>query len=365
MQNLLEQIASHFQINLSGIAVEPIYHGKQQKQHVARLRIRRKSYLLKQHDITEPVTKSGFTPFQIEKFTLSTLHKAGCLVPRIIWESEQQQALLLEWRGDQTLDSLAQNESVSSLMPDLHAIFNVFCHIEEVFRKNEAQFSPYIFHFELKQPLQRLLEQGRKTVGYLEHLSKTSLTSSQVAQLDTAWTSLSNRLLAAQPTLGGLDYQARNIVIDGALPYFIDFASVGWDWQERRLVQYFNSIGAFQEGANFVSLLNCKLVDAYAAWVTQNREKHASADIAARVDGHHLLFYLSIVYRILHAVARPEASESQILLEAWGDARLRFKRAISLIIETDLSDDVSITQIRKIIGNFTRTFRRMPYAHST
>ncbi len=352
MQNLFEQIAAHFQINLAEIAVEPIHHGKRQKQNVCRLKIKRKNYLLKQHDITEPVTEAGFTPFQIEKFTLSTLYKGECLVPRIIWESEQHQALLLEWRGDQTLDSLAQSESLPSLMPILQTIPKIFCHIEEVFRKNEAQFKPYIFHFDFKQTLQRLLEQGRRTIGYLEHLSKTPLTSSQVAQLDAAWDSLSNHLLGAQPTLGGLDYQAHNIVIDDELPYFIDFASVGWDWQERRLVQFFNSIGASQEGANFVSLLNRELVDAYAEWVVENRERCSTADVAARVDGHHLLFYLSVVNRILEAVARSEVSENQILLEAWGDVRLRFQQAMALIINADLSDFMYTTQIREMIGKF-------------
>ena len=352
MQELLKQIAAHFQINLAAIAVQSIHHGKRQKQNVCRLRIRRKNYLLKQHEITAPVTKSGFTPFQIEQFTLSTLYKGGCLVPRIIWESEQHHALLLEWRGEQTLDSLAQLESVSNLMPDLYTVLSIFCHIEEVFRKNETQFRPYVFRCELMQTLRHLLKQGRKTVGYLQHLSKIPLTAPQVAQLDTAWDSLSNRLLEAQPTLGGLDYQARNIVFDRELPYFIDFASVGWDWQERRLVQFFNSIGASQEEANFVSLLNRELVDVYAEWVVQHREKCSTADVAARVDAHQLLFYLSILHRILHAVARPETSESQILLEAWGDARLRFQRAISLIVDTDLSDDVYTTQIREMIGGF-------------
>lgn len=352
MQKILKQIALHFQINLDEIRVEPIYHGNREKQNVRRLKIRGKSYLLKQHEVTSVVPESGFTPFQIEEFTLSTLHKGGCLVPRIIWESEQHQALLLEWRGDQTLDSLAQSGPVPNLMPELHTILKVFCHIEEVFRKNEAQFKPYLFHFEFKQTLQRLLEQGRKTVGYLERLSRTPPTTSQIAQLDAAWASLSDRLLTAQPTLGGLDYQARNIVIDGALPSFIDFASVGWDWQERRLVQYFNSIGAYQEGANFVSLLNRELIDAYAAWVVNHREKCSPANIAARIDGHHLLFYLSVVRKIFAAVARPETSENQILLEAWGDARMRFQRAISLIIKADLSDDVYTTQIREMIGEF-------------
>lgn len=352
MQALLAQIAAHFQINLADIAVEPIYHGKRQKQNVWHLRIRRKSYLLKQHEITDPVTESGFTPFQIEKFTLATLHKDGCLVPRIIGESEQHQALLLEWCGDHTLDSLAQSRSMSNFMPEIHTILNVFCHIEEVFRKNEAQFRPYIFHFNLKQTLQRLLEKGRKTVGYLQHLSKTPPTASQAAQLDAAWDSLSNHLLDAKPTLGGLDYQARNIVFDRERPYFIDFASVGWDWQERRLVQYFNSIGASQEGVNFVSLLDRELVDAYAEWVVVNREKCSTANVASRVDGHHLLFYLSILHRILQAVAKPETAENQILLEAWGDAQLRFQRAMELIINTDLSDDIHTTQIREMIGRF-------------
>jgi hypothetical protein len=352
MQNLFEQIASHFQINSSEISVEPIYHGKRQKQNVCRLRIRGKDYLLKQHDITEPVPESCFTPFQIERFTLSTLYKDGCLVPQIVWESDQHQALLLEWCGDQTLDSLAQSRSVSSPMPELHTTLNVFCHIEEVFKKNEAQFKPYIFHFDLKQTLQRLLEQGRKTVGYLQHLRKTSLTASQAAELDAAWASLSNHLLGAQPILGGLDYQAHNIVIDDELPYFIDFASVGWDWQERRLVQYFNSIGASQEGANFVSLLNRKLVDTYAEWVVENHERCSTAGVAARVDGHHLLFYLSVVNRILEAVARPEMSENQILLDAWGDARLRFQQAMALIIDSDLSDDMYTAQIRGMIEKF-------------
>lgn len=352
MQKLLKQIAAHFQINPSDITSETILHGKREKLNVCRLKIRLEHYLLKQHEITVPVTDSGFIPFQIEQFTLSTLYKGGCRVPNIIWESKRHHAILLKWCGDRTLDSLAQRESVSSLMSDLRTLLREICRIEVFFAKNIAQFEPYVFHFELKQTLQSLLEQGRKTIGYLEHSGKTPLTSAQVAQLDAAWASLCNRLLEAEPTLGNLDYQARNIVIDNELPYFIDFASIGWDWQERRLVQFFNSIGADEEGGNFVSLLNRELVDGYAEWVATYREECSPDDIAARVDGHHLLFYLSVVHKLLEAVARPEETESQILRQAWGDLRLRFKRAVELIINTDLSDDADIRQIREMIGNF-------------
>lgn len=352
MEKLLNEIATHFQINPKDITFKKIRHGKREKQNVCRLKIRKEDYLLKQHEVTDPVTESGFSPFQIEKFTLSTLYKNRCLVPQVVWDSEQYHALLLTWCGDQTLDSLAQSESVSSIMPVLHAILIELCKLETFFADNIAQFKPYVFHFELKQTLQHLLEQGRKTIGYLEHLGNAPLTVSQKAQLDDAWNSLSNRLLAAQRTLGGLDYQANNIVIDVELPYFIDFSSVGWDWQERRLVQFFNSIGANQENANFVCMLNRELVEKYATWVVQHREEGSLTDVAARVDGHNLLFYLSIIHKLLAAVAKPEIPENRILLDAWGDARLRFERAITLIINSNLSDDHSTTQIRKMIAEF-------------
>lgn len=352
MQNLLNKIASHFQIHPSEIVADKILHGSREKQNVFRLKIRENSYLLKRYEITGPVTVSGFTPFQIEKFTLSTLHKAGCLVPNLIWDSENDHALLLEWCGERTLDSLAQSNAEANVMPILHTIIKELCRIESVFAENIELFRPYIFHFDVKKTLQGLLDQGRKTIGYLQQLSKTPITSLEIECLDAAWTSLSNRLLEAQFTLDSLDYQARNIVIDAGFPSFIDFASIGWDWQERRFVQYFNSLGAYQDEANFVSLLSRELVKTYAVWVVQHRENCSVSDVAARVDGHHLLFYLSVVHKILEATARPESNENQILVEAWGDLRIRYQQAISLIINIELSDDIEINRIREMIQNF-------------
>lgn len=352
MPKLLNMIASHFQIHPTEIVVDKIRHGNMEKQNVHCLNIRTKRYLLKQYEITEPVTAAGFTPFQIEKFTLSTLYKAGCLVPNVIWHSEENNAILLEWRGEHTLDSLAQQSLASSIQSELNTIINVLCKIETVFSENCDLFIPYLFHFNIKETLQGLLDRGRKTVGYLRQLCKTPLTSSQIECLETSWTSLSNRLLEAPLTLDSLDYQAHNIVIDAGLPYFIDFASIGWDWQERRLVQYFNSIGAYQYEANFVSLLNRDLVETYAEWVVQHREHCSVSDVAARVDGHHLLFYLSVVHRILEATARTEVKENQVLIEAWGDLHSRYQRAISLIINTELSDDIETNHIRKMIRYF-------------
>ena len=352
MQEILEQVATHLQTDLHEIKTEPIQHGTLQKHNVCRIRIGTDSYLLKQHEITVPVTESDFTPFQIERWTLSALNNGGYRVPRIIWESEQHHTLLLEWCGDHTLDALAQDSSRSNLMPVLHTILLELCRIESFFAENIAKFRPYVFRFDCKKTMQRLLEQGRKTIGYLEQLSKITLTASQKKHLDAAWTLLATRLLEASPTLDSLDYQARNIVLNNELPSFIDFASIGWDWQERRLVQYFNSIGAHQKGANFVSLLNRELVETYSECVVQHRENATVVNVAARMDSHYLLFYLTVIHRILEAVAKPKAPQNKTLTKAWGNMQSRFQRAISLIIDTDLSDDVHTNLIRDMIGEF-------------
>ena len=346
VKHLIEQIAAHFKTEVDVLKLQPIQHGSQQKHNVCRLKLGSVNYLLKQHDITTPVVKAGYTPCEIESTILSILHRNGCRVPKIIWKSEDFHVLLLEWCGELTLDAMAQSRPTRTLKPILRTTLLELCRVETVFAENTELLTPYAFRFDLDITLQRLLEQGRKTLGYLGG----SITSSQTERLDTTWTALSNRLRTAPPTLDSLDYQSRNIVISDETPFLIDFSSVGWDWQERRLVQFFNSIGANQEGANFVSLLNRELVDAYAEWVTSHRETCSPVEIAARVDSHHLLFYLSVIHQLLRAVAQPEVSESRTLLKAWGDPKVRYQSALRQLIHTDLSDDVYTTQIRETIA---------------
>ena len=347
MKHLIEQVAAHFKTDVDGLKLGPIQHGNQRKHNVGRLKLDSVSYLLKQHDITTPVVKAGYTPCQIESTVLSILYRNGCRVPKIVWKSDAFHALLLEWCGELTLDTLAQSRPLSDLEPILQTTLMELCRVETVFAENTEFLKPYAFRYDLDLTLQHLLEHGRKTLGYL----CGAMTASQILHLDAVWTAVANRLRNAPPTFDSLDYQSRNIVLSNETPFLIDFSSVGWDWQERRLVQFFNSIGANQEGANFVSLLNRELVDTYAVWVTSHRETCSSAEVAARVDSHHLLFYLSVVHQILRAVAQPEASESRTLLKAWGNLKARYQSALMQIIQTNLSDDVHTTQIREMVAN--------------
>lgn len=359
MEHLIKYIATHFKTDADALKLEPIQHGTRQRHNVCVLRFDTEKYLLKQHDITVPVVDAGHTPLQIEAAVLALLHDNGCQVPRLIWQSEHHHALLLEWGGELTLDALAQHseKSVRHLKPLLHTILRELCKIEICFTTHAARFAPYVFRFNAQTTLRDLLERGKKVVGYLSHLSDTPMSAAQTEVLTDAWNGLADRLQNAPTTLGNLDNNARNIVIRGAAPCFIDFASIGWNWQEMRLVQLLNSIGAFlvspSETGSFVSLLDRELVNTYAEWVSTHRETCPPAEIAARVDSHHLLFYLSVIDQLLRAVAVPEATENRMLLEAWGDAQMRFQSALRYIIDTNLSDDIHTNRMREIIAGFS------------
>ena len=178
------------------------------------------------------------------------------------------------------------------------------------------------------------------------------MSADRAATLDAIWERMSDRSHRAAPTLGTLDYNARNIVVDGNTPTFIDFGGIGWDWSERRLVQSLNSLGANRSNGNFVNLLEWEIVNEYAGQVAEHRDGWSEAEIAAQVDCHHLLFYLSIVYRLLQLTAQPEAAESKATLQAWGDPKARFQRALVLLTDSHLSEDPDIAHIQEIIAAF-------------
>ena len=353
---VIEQIAAYLHISPDQIKCVPIRHGTLERNNVWRLNATGRTYLLKQHLITQPVGESPFTPFQIESAALLRLHQAGCRVPELYWWSDAASYLLMEWCGDTTLDDLAQGTPTDELNPIVQGTIRAFCQLEEEFAKTAHALNPYIYPLDyptfLRDMLETLLDQGRKTLDYLAWMKGEPMSSDQAETLDTIWERLSNRLHRAAPTLGTLDYNARNIVVDGSTPTFIDFGSIGWDWGGRRLVQSLNSLGANRTNGRFVSLLEQEIVKEYAGRVAEHREDRSETEIAAQVDYHQLLFYLSIVHRLLQSTAQPEAAESKATLQAWGDPKARFRDALTLLADSHLSEDTDAAHIRELIATF-------------
>ncbi len=340
---LRAELRAHFGKAASALEFRPVMHGQRLKRNVWHVSIGAESYLLKRHRSAAPAFAGGYTAFEIERRVLSVLHRNGCRVPKVIWHAADARLLLLENCGAPTLDSLAQREPLSRLAPIVATAVRALCRIESVFRENAAALTPYIFSFDRESALTQLLEQGERTLRYL----CDPLPASAAAAVARAWGGVSAQLHSAPATLDSLDYQSRNIVVSGETPTFLDFGSIGWEWQERRLIQYFNSIGADQADATFVSLLTREQVEMYARWVSDHRESCSADAVAARVDGHHLLFYLSVIHHLLRAVAAPDAPESRVRLAAWGDPKRRYRGALRQLCETRLSDDFHTTTIRE------------------
>ena len=315
-----------------------------------------RAFLLKQHLITQPVGESTFTPFQIESAVLLRLHQGGCPVPELHWWSESARCMLMEWCGDTTLDDLAQQTPIDELKPIVQNTVRAFWQLEEGFAKTAHALNPYIYPLDysafLRNMMGTLLDQGRKTLDYLAWMKGEPMPSDQAARLDAIWERMSDCLHRATPTLGTLDYNARNIVVDGNTPTFIDFGSIGWDWAERRLVQSLNSLGANRANGKFVSLLDQEVVREYASQVAKHREDWSEAEIATQVDYHQLLFYLSIVYRLLQSTAQPETAESTATLQAWGDPKVRFRGALVQLTGSHPSQNPDSIHIRELIATF-------------
>lgn len=344
---IINKIADHLRIDPASLQVRPIRHGRFERNNVWRLNAPETEYILKQHLIAQPIGKSAFTPFQIETAVLPILHRAGCRVPQIFWKSEVDSTLLLEGCGDKTLDDLAQGSPADALKPITRNVVREFCRLETAFADTAEKVQPYIYPLDspLNHTLDAILQRGRKTIDYLAWLGGKPMRPDEQAMIDKIWEDMSNCLHGAEARLGSLDYNARNVVIDGDRPTFIDFASVGWDWGERRLVQTFNSLGAHRSDGNFVSTINREVVGEYASQTSQRGADEAEI----RVDYHNILFYLSIVYRLLQAVAQPQCDESKSLLKAWGDAKPRLRKAIDLLADSTLSGNPYAAQLRGIV----------------
>ncbi len=256
--------------------------------------------------------------------------------------------LLLEGCGEKTLDDLAQESPADTLKPITHNVVQEFCRLELGFADCTEVIQPYIYPlgYPLHQTLDAILDRGRSTMNYLAWLNGEPMRPDEQAIVDEIWEDMSNCLHGAAARLGNLDYNARNVVIDGDRPTFIDFASVGWDWGERRLVQTFNSLGAHRSNGNFVSTINREVVGEYRCHMAPR----GADETETRVDYHNMLFYLSIVYRLLQATAQPEREESKSTLQAWGDAKPRLRKAIDLLADSPLSNNPYTAQLRGIVA---------------
>jgi len=304
-----------------------------------------KVYAVKQYVVP---SEGSYSPSFVETSILKLLRRKGCPVPEVI--DSEGEFIVLEWCGDLTLDDICQYGDDAD--KELYAKLAIegFCKIEETFSKNAKSIEPYAFHNQeiLRANGEKLLASARACISNLAWIRGEPLSEAENRLVDDAWDKIARCILNKTTTLGSLDYNALNIIVDKNRVSFIDFSSIGYDWRERRLVQYLTGLGAHKEDSAFISLLSKESVNFYVETLCLEDAEN----VAKLADYHQILFYLITISKLLDALKAPEKRESVLLKRAWGDVESRLRKAIFLLANEPLSDDKSALFIRGLIGQF-------------
>ena len=276
----------------------------------------------------------------VEKAVLGLLGSRACPVPRLLGQDAETSFVFFEHCGTHTLDDLVQERGAAGASGCTRQAIAGLCRIEEVLGENRSLLEPLVCPAGGVSHLRRAWEQaGLRARQGLERILRLHACSAApaAARCRSLLDEILNRLTGRSPALGTTDYNARNIVIDplsGRLS-FIEFAKIGWDWTERRLVQYTACMGAGRPHGSFTSLLDRDAVRRYAS---------AARDPGVRalaLDGHHIVFHLNAAALLLEALERRSDDHHAAFLQAWQGPRRRLEQIAGAL--TAALSDVSLT----------------------
>lgn len=300
------------------------------------------SILVAKHHVFAPLAR-GKAHDLLEVEQLSHARLSGAPVPRLYGADGDHDLVFFEWCGDHTLDDVCQEGAAGAYG---RLAVEGFCRIQSVFYEHSDVFAPRTFPGCHPKDLSRAWRKATRRLAQgfpqlVEQLAPGAIRECTKTTSD-GLSELLQFLEQASPLPGPTDYHARNIVIDPGVRSlrFIEFSKIGWDWPERRLAQYTTSHGAGRPDGRTVSALTPALTARYAALASEYRSA-SQAEIAALLDGHHLILHLLAAQSLLDV--RPDPRHP--LLNRWRNPEARLAQ-LRRILETPLSADHRVSELR-------------------
>lgn len=278
-------------------------------------------------------------PLYTESLVLERLGRLGCPVPEVHLVEPALRILVTAWAGDRTMDDACQEEDRETVAQRGRGIAEGLCRIEAAM--GDANLDEGLL---LKPDAE---DEAAGILPMAWRGAEALLRSDPLTEAREGLARVAERLRTGARTVASLDYNARNVVIDrcGAAR-FIDFSSVGWDWPERRFVQYVTGLGAYRRGGRLVSPLTPELVTLYARVRRSFSPEADEKAIVRAVDAHDLLFHLLILARLARLRSCPEAPEARSLRRAWDAPEARWRQSV-LNLGRPLSDDPTVNALRE------------------
>ena len=289
----------------------------------------------------------------VEQRVLTLLKERNCPVPQVVGADPAAGLIFFEHLGDETLDDAVRSAGPDRLQRLRERLVSGFLRLEQAFADCRRELEQHVSPAASRDRLPAALDQARDGArdglqGLLRRCGRAS--GADLLELEERLDELCSRLAGEEASFGSTDYNARNVVVEPGSDAvsFIEFAKIGWDWPERRLVQYATGLGAGAEGG-FAGLLDRTAAGQYASSAPGDRARRGFA-----LDGHHLLFHLNAAARLCGALDRPGLEPNRALLKAWRQPDLRLRQLCDAI-SFPLGDDSLATGFR---SRFARLLSR-------
>lgn len=244
----------------------------------------RSVFAVKHHIFASLTRGKPYHLLTVEQKVTNHLLASGVSVPRII--ATDHDIVIYEWCGDHTLDDICQT---ADPRPFSQSVINTLCALEKAFYKHGSKFTP---HIAPGCSADDLREQWHNTIQALTETLPALVRDPNAPDLLSTWEILTTELTYAPPALGPTDYNARNIACPNPeTATVLELAKIGYDWPERRLIQYTTSLGAHKPRSRVIGLLTPSLVRHYAHFASKLYSTPPET-ILFRLDAHHLIYHL-------------------------------------------------------------------------
>ncbi|MDP6778905.1 MAG: hypothetical protein QGI83_19280 [Candidatus Latescibacteria bacterium] len=349
-----ECLPAHLPGSPTVVAVDPVRRPESNHPGVWVARTDDGTRVVVKHQIFAPLTRGEpHDLLRAEERVCRMLSDTGCPVARVYGVDPTHSLVFSEWCGKLTLDDVCQESDEASVRAWGKQVVEGFCGTQGVLRDRTPDLADVSFPECDRQGLLEIWSQTvlgiGSQVGELVSWLNPGTSSRTTARVEMLWNELVEALADAPSLLGPTDYNARNIVINTSTQEarFIEFAKLGWDWPERRLVQYTASMGSGRGDGGFRSALDQNQAAAYGSLADWSGGDPETA--ARRLDAHHVVFHVLAGLRLQRALLHPAEENNRQVLAAWRNPQRR-ARELSALLGQPLSSDSLVTELRTLLG---------------
>jgi hypothetical protein len=293
-------------------------------------------FVLKHHLFAHLTKNKPYDLIDVETCVTSILLKENVSVPQILATHLEHGFTVYDWCGEETLDDHCQQHDPA---PFTNKVIDTILNLERGFQKHTATLQPRIVPGGSIPDVQTaFIEITTSLTDVLPDLIHT-LTQQSPPNISAHWQNICQQIQKMPFMLGPTDYNARNIVLSATKkPYILELSKIGYDWPERRLIQYTTSLGAHLATGRIIGLITPQCASIYAKKSATHRS--ISADqILINLDIHHLIFHLLAALQCLQASTQPN--------HPWQNIDVRIND-IQTALSTPLSNTPSILFFRHL-----------------